>query len=144
MGQAATLATTATTAVQNHTPSGVEQEHIKEALEASQTAMDAIATVTSLTSYTLTILGIFIALLALWGVSAVVRTAKATAKQIANERFKAYIETDEFKELVKERIAKSVDEKWGNTFVIRRLAEDEKDPADFSPFPSAPDKGAIK
>lgn len=113
----------------------VEQEHIKQALEASQTAMEAISTVTAISTYTLTILGVIIAILALWGVNALVKAARAAAKQIANSRLDSYIKSDEFNELVKLKIEKSVQEKWLNTVVVTRLAEDVKTPDDPSPFP---------
>jgi hypothetical protein len=114
----------------------IEQEHVKKALEASQTAMDAISTVTAISTYTLTILGVIIAILALWGVGALVRAARSAAKQIANARFNAYIESDEFKEMVKVRIEKSVQDRWQNTIVVSRLAEDVKAADDPSPFPT--------
>jgi hypothetical protein len=114
----------------------IEQEHVKKALEASQTAMDAISTVTAISTYTLTILGVIIAILALWGVGALVRAARSAAKQIANARFNAYIESDEFKEMVKVRIEKSVQDRWQNTIVVSLLAEDVKAADDPSPFPT--------
>jgi hypothetical protein len=114
----------------------IEQEHVKKALEASQTAMDAISTVTAISTYTLTILGVIIAILALWGVGALVRAARSAAKQIANARFNAYIDSDEFKEMVKVRIEKSVQDRWQNTIVVSRLAEDVKAADDPSPFPT--------
>ncbi|WP_298467196.1 hypothetical protein [uncultured Erythrobacter sp.] len=89
-------------------PSEVEQEHIDRAIEASQTAMDAIGTVVDISTYTLTVLGVLIAILAIWGVGALVRTARAQAKQIANKRWDSYIESDEFKALVKSRIDEAV------------------------------------
>ena len=114
----------------------IEQAHVKQALEASQTAMDAISTVTAVSTYTLTILGVMIAILALWGVGALVKAARAAAKQIANSRLDSYIQSDEFNDLVKLKIEKSVQEKWLNTVVVTRLAEDVKSADDPSPFPS--------
>lgn len=125
-------------------PSPIEQEHIHQALDASQTAMSAIQTVTSVASWTLTIIGIAIALLALWGVTAIIMQARKSAERIANERFDAYIKSDEFKEMVKERISKSVDERWGNAFVVSRLSEDKKPAGEASPFPAATDLGETK
>ncbi len=70
--------------------------------------MDAIGTVVDISTYTLTVLGVLIAILAIWGVGALVRTARAQAKQIANKRWDSYIESDEFKALVKSRIDEAV------------------------------------
>lgn len=50
-----------------HKPSALEADHIKQALEASQTAMDAIGTVTTVASWALTIMGLFIAIVAFFG-----------------------------------------------------------------------------
>jgi hypothetical protein len=116
---------------------GTEAEHIERALGASETAMQAIDTVTNLATYTLTILGIIIGLVAIVGGVAIWRTAKATAKQIANERFDTYIETDEFKELVKVRIERSINERWQQN-AGARLAEEQRDPADPQPFDPPP------
>lgn len=116
-------------------PSQLEQEHVQQALEASQTAMDAIGTVTNLATYTLTILGIILGLVAIVGGVAIWRAARATAKQIANKRFDTYIMTDEFKELVRVKIEQSVQDRWQDTVVVRRLSEELKPADDPSPFP---------
>jgi hypothetical protein len=116
---------------------GSEEEHIKRALEASQTAMDAIGTVTNLATYTLTILGIIIGLVALVGGYAIYRSAKAQAERIANERFDVYIKTDNFKELVKVKIERSINERWQES-EGSRLEEEIRDPADPQPFDPPP------
>jgi|TARA_R110002049_G_scaffold149648_3_gene312700 hypothetical protein len=115
-------------------PTPVEQNHIDQALQASQTAMDAIGTITSVSSWALGLLALFIGILALWGYGAIKRAAVEEAKQIANKGLKDYIETDEFKNLVKVRIEKSIEAKWQNTHVIK-IDEAVKSPGDVSPFP---------
>ena len=117
-------------------PGPVEQEHIKQALEASETAIDAIGTIVSVSTWALGIIAVALTLIAVWGYAAIRRAASEEAKQIANKRFDDYIETDEFKEMVKARIAQSVHDRWGSTFVVSRISEEQKDPNDPSPFPS--------
>ena len=124
-------------------PTPVEQNHFQEALGASQIAIDSVGAITSIASYTLTILGVFIALLALWGVAMIVKAARDAAKQIANSRFNDYIQTDEFKGLVEDRIAKSIKERWQNTVVVSMLQEEKPEANDPSPFPKKPNEGAI-
>lgn len=117
--------------------SPIEQQHIKEALDASQTAISAISTVVSVSTWALAIIGIGVALIALWGWTTLKEAARERATKIANDRFDAYIETDEFKEMVKEKITKSVEDRWKNTFVVRSLVEEQRSPTDEkSPFPS--------
>ena len=116
---------------------GTEEEHIQKALEASQTAMEAIGTVTDLATYTLTILGIIIALVAIFGGAAILRAARATAKQIANKRFDSYMQSPEFKEMVKVRVERSIDERW-QRIEATRLEEEVRDPADPQPFDPPP------
>lgn len=133
---AANVVANTTTATPPVEPSTVEQEHVKQALEASNTAIDAISTVLAISSWTLGIIAVFLGIVALWGYAAIKRAAGSEAKQIANERFNAYIETDEFKDLVKAKIEKSVQDRWQNTVVVSRLSEEPKMPDDPSPFPS--------
>lgn len=117
-------------------PSAVEQAHIDQALAASQTAIDAISTVVSVSTWALAIIGIGIAVIAWWGWSTLKAAARETAKKIANERFDSYIKTETFLEMVKERIDKSVQERWQNTKVAERIEEESKLPDDPSPFRS--------
>lgn len=118
-------------------PTAVEQAHIKEALEASQTAMGAIQSLLSLSQWVLGILGLVLAGIAIFGWVAIRNAVLSQSKQIANKRMDDYIGTDGFKALVAERIAKSVDERWSNTVVVSRLAEETRPPGDLSPFPKA-------
>lgn len=117
-------------------PSAVEKAHIDQALAASQTAIDAISTVVSVSTWALAIIGIGIAIIAWWGWSTLKAAARETAEKIAIRRFDSYIKTDAFLELVKDRIERSVQERWQNTVVVSRLAEDVKSPNDPSPFQS--------
>lgn len=124
-----------------HTPSAVEQEHIRQALDASQTAIDAISTILTVSTWALAIIAVFLGLVALWGYSAVRRAACDQAKRIANEQFDAYVGTDQFKKLVAERIAKSVEERWGKAVVLTRLEEEPNIAGEPAPFPEKPVKG---
>lgn len=115
-------------------PSPVEAGHIEQALASSQTAMDAIGTVTDIATYTLTILGFFIAVLALWGVGALVKAARGAAKQIANARWNDYIASEEFNALVNSRIDEAVRAQRLDT-ISRKLEELARDETrDAPPF----------
>ena len=114
-------------------PSELEQSHVEDAIEASQTAMDAIGTVTDVASYTLTILGVFIAILALWGVGMIVKAARDSAKQIANKRLDDYIEGDEFKALLNSRVDEAVRRERLDA-IARKLDELSREAEDEAPF----------
>lgn len=88
--------------------------------------MDAIGTVTDVATYTLTILGVLIAILAIWGVGALVKAARGAAKQIANERWNSYIKSDEFNALVNSRIDEAVKAQRLDT-ISRKLEELARD-----------------
>lgn len=118
-------------------PTPVEQEHIRQALEASQTSMDAIQTLLSLSQWVLTVFAVLIAILALWGLRAVIWGSAKAAKQIANSRFDAYMETKEFRDLVEERLDKALDRRFQNTVVVRTLKEESAAAGDASEFPEA-------
>jgi hypothetical protein len=122
----------------HNAPSPVEQEHIKEALGAAQSAMDAIGTVTDIASYTLTILGVFIAILALWGVAMIIKAARDAAERIANNRMDDYIAGDDFQALVKERVDKAIAATWQDV-QLQRLTETGKPAGDEEPFPAKDD-----
>ena len=114
-------------------PTAVEQSHIEQALDASQSAMDAIGTVTDIASYTLTILGVFIAILALWGVGMIIKAARDTAKQIANERLNDYIDSDEFAALIQQRVDEGVRAHWQNR-AMQMLEELTRKEGEEPPF----------
>lgn len=117
-------------------PSAVEKAHIDQALAASQTAIDAISTVVSVSTWALAIIGIGIAVIAWWGWSTLKAAAREKAAEIVNVRFDDYIRSETFLEMVKERIDKSVQERWQNTKVAERIEEESKLPDDPSPFRS--------
>lgn len=118
-----------------HRPTEVESAHIRQALDASQTAIDAISTIVSVSSWTLGIIAVFLGLVALWGYAAIRKAASDEAKRIANATLDTYIDGEEFRQLVKERIAKSVEEQWGKTVVLSRLQEEPPPPNDPQAFP---------
>lgn len=62
--------------------------------------------------------------------------AREKAAEIVNTRFDDYIKTKAFLEMVKERIDRSVQERWQNTRVAERIEEEAKSPDDPSPFRS--------
>lgn len=122
-------------AVPSHVPSTIEQEHIKQALDASQTAIDAIGTVLTVSTWALGIIGFAVALIALWGWSTLKEGAREKAKQIANERLDSYMASDEFKELMQARVDVAVKAKWQES-LLKRLEEAVRAADDETPFPN--------
>ena len=122
-------------------PSPIEQVHIQQALADSQMSMAAIQTLLSLSQWVLGVLALLIAAFAIWGFDAIKRAACREAEQIANKGFEAYIGTEAFQDMIRTKIAESVQQRWENTFVVSRLAEEKKGPDDASPFPVATGDG---
>lgn len=118
-----------------HTPSPIEQEHIKQALDASQTAIDAIGTVLTVSTWALGIIGFAVALIALWGWSTLKEGAREKAKQIANERLDSYMASDEFKALMQARVDVAVKAKWQES-LLKHLEEAVRAADDEAPFPN--------
>ena len=103
-------------------PSPIEQQHINQALQDSQTAMSAIQSLLSLSQTILIVLSIFIAILALWGVSAVYRACCRAARQVAERRINRYIESEEFTQFMSMRIDVAVDSKL-KELLLERVKE---------------------
>ena len=118
-----------------HVPSAIEQEHVKQALEASQTAIDAIGTVLTVSTWALAIIGVAVAFIALWGWSTLKEGANEKAKQIANERLDSYMMSDEFKALMQTRVDVAVKAKWQES-LLKRLEEAVRTADDEAPFPA--------
>lgn len=118
-----------------HLPNATEQEHIKQALDASQTAIDAIGTVLTVSTWALGIIGFVVAVIALWGWSTLKEGAREKAKQIANERLDSYMASDEFKALMQARVDVAVKAKWQES-LLKRLEEAVRTADDEAPFPA--------
>jgi hypothetical protein len=121
--------------------SPIEQDHINRALESSQTSMDAIGTITDVASYTLTLLGVLIALLAIWGIKEIWERAEKAAERIANKRLASYIASPEFYDFVKNRIDKSVEARWQESQIGSMEEKGIVGGEGDSPFPPPPDVG---
>lgn len=117
-----------------HVPSATEQEHIKQAMEASETAIDAISTVLAVSTWALGIIGIAVALIAFWGWSALKAAASEKAKQIANERLDSYMSSDEFKLVMQNSVDLAVKAKWQDS-LLKRLEEVVRSSDDEAAFP---------
>jgi hypothetical protein len=115
-------------------PTLVEQSHIDQALSASQTAISAIDTLLNISMWTLGILAIVLAVIGIIGWSVIRAACLNAVKQIANERFDSYIETDEFREFVQARVDKAVKANWQN-HLMKRIEEAVREEGDASPFP---------
>lgn len=123
-----------------HAPTAIEDAHIQQALDASQTAINAIGAVSSIASLALTVLGIGVAVIAIWGWVTITRGAKAAAVSIANKRLDAYILSPEFSDLVRLKVELSIKERWARSIVAERIVEDTSGGDDPPPFPSGETK----
>lgn len=115
-------------------PSAVEQAHIEDALNASETAISAIDTLLNISMWTLGILAIVLAVIGIIGWSVIRAACLNAAKQIANDRFDDYIKSDEYRDFVQARVDKAVKANWQN-HLMKRIEEAVKEEDDPSPFP---------
>ena len=115
-------------------PSVIEQGHIDQALNASETAISAIDTLLNISMWTLGILAIALALVGIIGWSVIRAACINHAKQIANDRFDDYIKSDEYSAFVQARVDKAVKANWQN-HLMKRIEEAVKDEGEASPFP---------
>lgn len=114
--------------------SELERAHIDQALSASETAISAIDTLLNISMWTLGILAILLAVIGIIGWSVIRAACINHAKQIANDRFDAYIRTDEYHDFVQARVDKAVKANWQN-HLMKRIEEAVKEEDDPSPFP---------
>lgn len=126
--------------VATHTPSPLEQEHVQQALSASETAIDAISTIVSISTWALAIIGVAVALIAFWGWAALKEAARDKAKQIANESWDSYIGGEEFQALVTRHVEKTVEALWQEREVAR-LQEVGQNAEAMPEFPEPPLEG---
>lgn len=104
-------------------------------IETAQLALNTVSQVTNIAGYTLVAIGVFIAIVALFGVTILVIKSKKAAEEIAKKSFNDYIKTEEFKNIITTRLDKSIEDRWQTTLVVR-MSEDARVPGDASPFPS--------
>lgn len=119
-------------------PSVVEQQHVEMALEAMQTAMSAIDTLLSLSSWVLTVLGVLIAIIAIFGWVVIRNAVIAQSEQIANKRMNAYLKSDAFKALLAKEVDQSVRARWQSR-AVSRLEEERAQAGDVTPFKEVDD-----
>lgn len=115
-------------------PSQVEQHHISQALDASETAISAIDTLLNISMWTLGILAILLAVIGIVGWSVIRSACKTAAEQIANTRFDSYIESEEFRAFTQARVDKAIKVNW-QKHLIKWIDEAVRDDTDASPFP---------
>lgn len=111
----------------------VEQEHIKQALEASQTAIDAISSLLSMSQWVLGILALVVGVIAIFGWGAIRSGVLAQSKQIANKRMSDYIKSQEFADLLFTKIDEAVERREQDR-AAERLTEDRRDASDAPAF----------
>ena len=83
----------------------------------------------------MTILGVFIAILALWGVAMIIKAARGAAKQIANSRLDDYMASKEFRDLMVARVDASIKAERQD-LLLKRLEEVVRGADDPTPFPT--------
>jgi hypothetical protein len=120
-------------------PSTVEQAHIEQALSASETAISAIDTLLNISMWTLGILAVVLAVIRIIGWSVIRAACLNAVKQIANDRFDRYIESDEFRQFTQDRVDRAVKANWQN-HLMKRIEEAVRKDSDPSPFPTKPTK----
>lgn len=122
----------------------LKQELISEqeaAIELSDRSIGAIETLLSLSTLVISILGLIIAVLAIFGYAFLVREAKRSAKKVANRQLDDYLTSEDVRLLIEGCVEKTVKERMKNAFIVNHITQ-EKDTNPVDPFPSA--EGALK
>ena len=127
------VAPIATSAPLHTVPSPIEQVHIREALEASQTAMNAIDTLLSMSQWVLGIMALVVGIIAIFGWGAIRNAVLAQSKQIANKRMVDYIDSEAFSDLLSIKIEEAVVRREQDRDA-QRLAEEPRPEGEAPPF----------
>lgn len=117
----------------------LEQNHIDQAIGASQTAMAAVETVLTVSTWALAIMGLVVALVAIVGFFEIRRASINKAGEIANTRFDNYMKGEDFKAFVQERIESAIAAQWEKE-MMSSLVEDIDWDDELPPFPPGDEK----
>jgi hypothetical protein len=105
-------------------------------VEVADSAIAAIDTILNLSTYVLTILGVIIALLAIFGYAFIASSARKAAKEVATDAMDSYIKSQEFADRMQGAVESEVKRRMANKFIVANLTE-EQDGGEPDPFPSA-------
>lgn len=105
-------------------------------VEVADSAIAAIDTILNLSTYVLTILGVIIALLAIFGYAFIASSARKAAKEVATDAMNSYIKSQEFGDRMQGAVESEVKRRMANKFIVANITE-EPDGDEPDPFPSA-------
>jgi hypothetical protein len=105
--------------------------------ELATVALTAIQTISSVAQTTLTALGIFLAICAFFGGVVIYRGCISAVKRVAEKKFKDYMETEDFHNLLKEKISKGMDERFRNTVFVN-VQPEQRPTTDTATFREPP------
>lgn len=105
-------------------------------VEVADSAIAAIDTILNLSTYVLTILGVVIALLAIFGYAFIASSAQKAAKKVATGAMDSYIKSQEFADRMQGAVEAEVKRRMANKFIVANITE-EPDGDEPDPFPSA-------
>ena len=105
-------------------------------VEVADSAIAAIDTILNLSTYVLTILGVIIALLAIFGYAFIASSARKAAREVATDAMDSYIKGQEFADRVQGAVESEVKRRMANKFIVANITE-EPDGDEPDPFPSA-------
>lgn len=105
-------------------------------VEIADSAIAAIDTILNLSTWGLGILGVIIALLAIFGYGFIASSARKSAKEVATKAMSSYIKSQEFADQMQGAVEAEVRRRMANKFIVANLTE-EPDGDEPDPFPSA-------
>lgn len=108
----------------------------EQAFKSTELAINAINSVVGLSQWTLAILGIFIAILAIIGITLINRNGVKRAEKVANKRLDSYLKSDKFNDLLETTLDRLARERWQQAIIIQgQLRVDERPHGENPPFP---------
>lgn len=107
-----------------------EHEH-----EIVDTALAAIDTILNASMWTLAILALLLAVVAIFGWGSIKLACTKIVTEKSEQKLKEHLASDEFKQLLEDKIQKSVDKRWQSTVVVGSFKAPEKGDGEANPFP---------
>lgn len=101
-------------------------------------AISAVDTMLNTAQWVLGVLGVVLAVLAIFGFLYISKGAKKHAERIANKRLDDYLQGESFANLVESKLAESIEKRWQNTVVLHSIQAPDRSQGDEQPFPQKP------
>jgi len=139
------LATEDITRIKDHlverSSSPVEVIQATEALQITEISMQTISTLLNLSMWVLGLLAVLLAIISVFGWVTIRSAAVNTVKNIANKYLDNYTKSEEFKQMIEDKLSEVIEKRWQNTVVIKQFEAPKRkqEKSEFLPKPGDDD-----